>query len=110
MKTILIFLFVWALEPGSVFVSGKSNKFEKEINFLVNHMSGEVTVCRHKNSDLVNLLMEKIKQQNQTGPITLVDFKKKNQKGCHECKWIMIIQESPSKVNQNLNYNRQTMK
>jgi uncharacterized phage-like protein YoqJ len=99
MITIHIFLVVWALKPGSVFGSGKPNKFEKEINFLVDHMSGRVTVCRDKNNDLVNYFMEQIKQQNQTGPITLVDFNKKNQKECQECKWIVIIQDSPDKVN-----------
>jgi uncharacterized phage-like protein YoqJ len=98
MKPILIFLVVWTLESDSVFGFEKPNKFEKEINFLVNHMSGEVVVCRDQNSDLVNFFMERIKQQNQTGPIRLVDFDQKNQRKCHECKWIVMIQESTSKV------------
>jgi uncharacterized phage-like protein YoqJ len=90
-------LVILVLEPGSVFGSGKPNKFEKEINFLVNHMSGEVMVCRDENSDLVNFFMEKINQQNQTGPIRLMDFSNKNQGTCHECKWIVMIQKSLAK-------------
>jgi hypothetical protein len=98
MNKFLLFLAVLTLDPGPVLGSSKPNKFEKEINFLVNHMSGEVVVSRDKNSELVKVFMERLNQRTQIGPIRLVDFDKKNQIKCEECKWIVMIQESAAKV------------
>jgi hypothetical protein len=95
MNYILVFLVILTLEPSSVF---GENKFEKEVNFLVNHMSGEVVVCHDGNSDLVEFILKKINQQNQTGPIRLEDINRPNKNKCQECKWIVVVQKSENKV------------
>jgi hypothetical protein len=98
MKSFAIFLIVLAWTPPSV--SKNINEFDKYVDFLVNHISGEVMICQDSgNGNLTDSIIGQITRKERTGLITIVDTKNKhNRMECPRCNWFVTLHKTDTKV------------
>jgi hypothetical protein len=101
MKALFIVIVILIWNPPSVVSSVKnSTVFDKCVDFLVGHISGEVLIYQNSGNDhLANNIIDKINQQERTGLITVVDASIKNSgTDCTRCNWFVILQKFDSVV------------
>jgi hypothetical protein len=90
MKIFLAILVIPSLVGGSLVSVKNYNKFDKHINFLIDHVYGEVMIS-HDGNDLVDSIFERINQLNQIKAILVVDDNMKTKTACQRCDWIVMV-------------------
>jgi hypothetical protein len=91
MKILLAILVIPSLVGVNSLVSvTNNNKFDKHLNFLIDHVYGEVMIT-HDGNNLVDGIFERINQLNQIKAILVVDDDMKTNAACQRCDWIVMM-------------------
>jgi hypothetical protein len=90
MKIFLAILVIPLLVGGSLVSVKNYNKFDKHLNFLIDHIYGEVIIS-HDGNNLIDGIFERINQLNQIKAILVVDDDMKTNAACQRCDWIVMV-------------------
>jgi hypothetical protein len=101
MESLAIFLVILVFKPPSVISTVKNvTVFDKYVDFLVGHLSGEVMILQDSGNDyLATSIVDKINRQERTELVTIVDGNTKlNQMKCTRYSWFVTLHRADKKV------------